>query len=119
MFNIKTHQTVHANMANHLIMMDIVGQLVLQILSILAGKIKSGKHVRVHGVNHLTKMDYVKKLVTKNNSMKICLFVLVNGQSISMVLAIVWKSVNLELNIMIQKFAPAHTVIHSTIKAFV
>ena len=75
--------------------------------------------MRVHGVNHLTKMDYVRKLVTKNNRMEICLVVLVNGQSISMVLAIVWKSVSLELNIMIQKFAPAHTVIHSTIKAYV
>ena len=105
-------------MANHLIMMDIVGQLVLQILSILAGKIKIGLYVRVHGVNHLTHLDIARKLV-KNNSMKICLFVLVNGQSISMVLAIVLKSVSLELNIMIQKFAPAHTVIHSTIKAFV
>ena len=106
-------------MANHLIMMDIVGQLVLQILSILAGKIKIGLYVRVHGVNHLTHLDNARKLVSKNNSMKICLFVLVNGQSISMVLAIVWKSVSLELNIMIQKFAPAHTVIHSTIKAYV
>ena len=106
-------------MANHLIMMDIVGQLVLKILSILAGKIKSGKYVRVHGVNHLTHLDNARKLVSKNNSMKICLFVLVNGQSISMVLAIVWKSVSLELNIMIQQFAPVHTVIHSTIKAFV
>ena len=106
-------------MANHLIMMDIVGQLVLQILSILAGKIKIGLYVRVHGVNHLTQLDNARKLVSKNNSMEICLFVLVNGQTISMVLAIVWKSVSLELNIMIQKFAPAHTVIHSTIKAFV
>ena len=52
--------------------------------------------MRVHGVNHLTHLDNVRKLVSKKNSMKICLFVLVNGQSISMVLAIVWKSVSLE-----------------------
>ena len=76
-------------------MMDIVGQLVLQILSILVGKIKIGQYVRVHGVNHLTHLDNVRKLVIKINGNKICLFVLVNGQSISMVLAIVWKSVSL------------------------
>ena len=52
--------------------------------------------MRVHGVNRLMRMDYVRKLVSKNNSMMICLFVLVDGQSILMVLAIVLKSVSLE-----------------------
>ena len=91
-----THQTVHANMASHLIIMDIVGQLVRQMLLRLAGKIPCGTYVRVHGASPLTLLDIVRKLVINNNNMVICLFVLVIGESISMALVIVCKSVSLE-----------------------
>jgi len=90
-----THQTVHANMASHLIIMDIVGQLVRQMLR-LAGKIPCGTYVRVHGASPLTLLDIVRKLVINNRNMMICLFVLVIGESISMLLVIVCKSVSLE-----------------------